>query len=63
MSDELIIIKEKDRIFIKSLDEEIFRSRISRFLKSGYSLVGKIEILNHGLCKAQLKKNNPDLYK
>ena len=56
MSDELIIIKEKDRIFIKSLDEEIFRSRISRFLQSGYYLVGKIEILNHGLCKAQLKK-------
>ena len=56
MSDELIIIKEKDRIFIKSLDEEIFRSRISRFLQSGYSLVGKVEILNHGLCKAQLKK-------
>ena len=61
MSDELIIVKEKDRIFIKSLDEEIFRSRISHFLKSGYSLVLKIEILNHCLCKAQLKKNNHDV--
>tara|TARA_B100000575_G_C22519842_1_gene337063 strand:- start:261 stop:446 length:186 start_codon:yes stop_codon:yes gene_type:complete len=56
MADELIINKINDSIFIKSLDKEIFKSRVDYFLKNNYSLVGEIEISKHGLCKAQLKK-------
>lgn len=58
MADELIIIEQNDRIFIKSLDHEIFKSRIDHFVKNGYSLHGDITISAHGLCKAILKKNN-----
>lgn len=56
MADELIIIKENDRVFIKSLDHEIFNSRVNGYLNKGYKLIGKIEISSHGLCKAHLKK-------
>lgn len=56
MADELVITQENDRVFIKSLDEEIFRSRIKHFLKNGYTMDGEIEISKHGLCKARLKK-------
>ena len=58
MADELVIIEQNDRIYIKSLDQEIFKSRIEYFVKNGYSLDGDIEISDHGLCKAILKKNN-----
>ena len=58
MADELVIIEKNDRIYIKSLDHEIFKSRIDHFIKNGYSLDGDIEISDHGLCKAILKKNN-----
>ena len=53
MADELIINQENDRVFIKSLDEVIFRSRIKHFLKNGYTMDGEIEISKHGLCKAR----------
>ena len=56
MADELIIIKENDKVFIKSLDQEIFNSRVVEFLNQGYKLIGQIEISNHGLCKAHLSK-------
>jgi|TARA_Y100000996_G_scaffold280291_1_gene221106 hypothetical protein len=56
MADELIIIKENDTVFIKSLDQEIFNSRVDEFLNQGYQLIGQIEISNHGLCKAHLSK-------
>ena len=56
MADELVILKNKDLIYIKSLDREIFNDRIKQFKKDGYSLVGNVEILSHGLCKATLKK-------
>tara|TARA_Y100000996_G_C22347135_1_gene571213 strand:+ start:136 stop:309 length:174 start_codon:yes stop_codon:yes gene_type:complete len=56
MADELIIIKENDSVFIKSLDQEIFNSRVNEYLDQGYQLIGKIEISNHGLCKAYLAK-------
>ena len=56
MADELIIIKENDTVYIKSLDHEIFNSRVNGYLNKGYKLIGKIEISNHGLCKAHLKK-------
>ena len=55
MADELVILKNKDLIYIKSLDREIFNDRIKQFKKDGYSIVGKVEILSHGLCKATLK--------
>ena len=58
MADELVIIEQNDRIYIKSLDQEIFKSRIDHFVKNGYSLDGEIKISDHGLCKAILKKNN-----
>ena len=56
MADELIIIKENYTVFIKSLDHEIFNSRVNAYLNKGYKLIGKIEISSHGLCKAHLKK-------
>ena len=56
MADELIIIKENDTVFIKSLDYEIFKSRVNGFLNEGYKLIGKIEVSSHGLCKAHLEK-------
>ncbi|MEC7853834.1 MAG: hypothetical protein VX924_00560 [Candidatus Neomarinimicrobiota bacterium] len=56
MADELIIVKNNNTIYIKSLDRQIFNDRVERFKKDGYSVVGKIEILSHGLCKATLKK-------
>ena len=56
MADELVILKNKDLIYIKSLDREIFNDRIKQFKKDGYSLVGNVEILSHGLFKATLKK-------
>ena len=56
MADELIIIKENDSVFIKSLDHEIFNSRVNGYLNKGYKLIGKIEVSSHGLCKAHLKK-------
>ena len=56
MADELIIIKENDTVFIKSLDHEIFNSRVNAYLNKGYKLIGKIEVSSHGLCKAHLKK-------
>tara|TARA_Y100000992_G_scaffold153969_1_gene102733 strand:- start:849 stop:1022 length:174 start_codon:yes stop_codon:yes gene_type:complete len=56
MADELIIIKENDTVFIKSLDYEIFNSRVNGFLNEGYKLIGKIEVSSHGLCKAHLEK-------
>ena len=58
MADELVIIEQNDRIYIKSLDQEIFKSRIDHFVKNGYSLDGEIQISDHGLFKAILKKNN-----
>ena len=56
MADELIIIQENDTVFIKSLDQEIFKSRVDDFIKQGYQLHGQIEVSSHGLCKALLKK-------
>ena len=56
MADELEIIKHNDLLYVKSLDREIFNDRIKQFKKDGYSIVGKGEILSHGLCKATLKK-------
>ena len=56
MADELVILKNKDLIHVKSLDREIFNDRIKQYKKDGYSIVGKVEILSHGLCKATLKK-------
>ena len=56
MADELIIIKENDKVFIKSLDQEIFNSRVDEFLNQGYQIIGQIEISNHGLYKAHLSK-------
>ena len=56
MADELVIIKNNDLLYVKSFDREIFNDRIKQFKKYGYSLVGDVEILSHGLCKATLKK-------
>ncbi len=56
MADELVILKNNDLIYIKSLDRKIFNDRIKQFKKDGYSLVGNVEILSHGLFKATLKK-------
>ena len=56
MADELVILKNNDLIYIKSLDREIFNARIKQFKKDGYTVVGNVEILSHGLCKATLKK-------
>ena len=56
MADELVILKNNDFIYIKSLDRKIFNDRIKQFKKDGYSLVGNVEILSHGLFKATLKK-------
>ena len=56
MADELVILKNNDLIYIKSLDREIFNDRIEQFKKDGYSIIGDVEILSHGLCKAKLKK-------
>jgi len=56
MADELVIIKNNDLLYVKSLDREIFNDRIEQFKKDGYSIVGDVEILSHGLCKATLKK-------
>ena len=56
MADELVIIKNNDLLYVKSLDREIFNDRIKQFKKDGYFIVGKVEILSHGLCKATLKK-------
>ena len=41
MADELVILKNKDLIHVKSLDREIFNDRIKQFKKDGYSIVGK----------------------
>ena len=56
MADELVIIKNNNLLYVKSLDREIFNDRIKQFKKDGYSIVGDVKILSHGLCKATLKK-------